>query len=156
MVKITEILADSPLPIQIGHILFLTTINVLYVFQKYYENRVDSFLFRISNRGEPKMKQKIFMVIMIITAFSFPLESNAQGKNSGVPQITDQMMCVTNMSGGDVLNETTTTSLICMKQSTKVQQIFSNMAEVFADGWVTMSISADGTSVGGTWYLFYK
>ena len=102
------------------------------------------------------MKQKIFMAIMIISAFSLPLESNAQGKNSGVPQITDQMMCVTNMSGGDVLNETTPTSLICMKQSTKVQQIFSNMAEVFADGWVTMSISADGTSVGGTWYIFYK
>jgi len=101
------------------------------------------------------MKQKIFMVAMIIAALSLPLEINAQGKHSSVPQLTDQMICVTGFDGGSVLNEVTTSSMICMKQSTKVRQIFNNMSEVFSEGWVTMSISVDG-SVGGSYFIFYK
>lgn len=101
------------------------------------------------------MKQKIFMAAMIITALSLPFEINAKGNTTGVPQITDQMICVTGFDGNSVLNEATTNSMICMKQSTKARQIFNNMSEIFAEGWITMSISVDG-SVGGSYFIFYK
>ena len=88
------------------------------------------------------------------TGVSLPI-NNA---NANVPQITDQMICYTEAGINWAIDETYVANpagLPCMKQSTKVKQVFNNLSEVYAEGWVMVQASGFSASNVGA-FLFYK
>lgn len=67
-----------------------------------------------------------------------------------LPKVTDQMVC----HAGKILpvlnQHNSTKSLTCMKQSTKKNQGYNNLADIFAEGWVVIDINNSNV------WLFYK
>ena len=94
------------------------------------------------------------IVIGFIGGVTFLISCDNDSANDAVaadlPVIDDQMLCTSN---NFILDETSTTdTLFCMKQSTKVQQRYKSLAGIYAEDWVMVDMQL-GT---GSMFLFYK
>ena len=102
------------------------------------------------------MKNQLLMIIVgFIAGIAFLISCDGDSTNDAdaadVPAITDQMVCSSNTF---ILDETSTTdTLFCMKQSTKVQQRYKSLAGIYAEDWVMIDMQLSST---GSMYLFYK
>lgn len=77
-------------------------------------------------------------------------DSNNEVAAADVPVINDQMFCT---SDTFIVDQTSTTdTLFCMKQSTKVQQRYKSLAGVYAEDWIMVDMQLST----GSMYLFYK
>jgi hypothetical protein len=77
-------------------------------------------------------------------------DSNNDVAAADVPVINDQMFCT---SDTFIVDQTSTTdTLFCMKQSTKVQQRYKSLAGVYAEDWIMVDMQLST----GSMYLFYK
>ena len=106
------------------------------------------------------MKNHLSKLSMLLIGFvggvAFLISCGSDSTNdvaaADVPVIDDQMFCTSNTF---IVDETSTTdTLFCMKQSTKVKQTINNMSEIYAEGWVLIQL-ADNIA-GSSTLLFYK
>ena len=104
------------------------------------------------------MKNQISKLSMILIGFiggvAFLISCGSDSTNdvaaADVPVIDDQMYCTSNAF---IVDETSTTdTLFCMKQSTKVQQRYKSLAGVYAEDWIMVDMQLST----GSMYLFYK
>jgi len=64
-----------------------------------------------------------------------------------LPDISDQMLCIGNTS---LIDENSVSTMSCMKQSTKVKEVFDNLAGIYAEDWILVEMQSNGM------FLFYK
>jgi len=104
------------------------------------------------------MKNQLSNLSMILIGFiggvafliSCGEDSTNDANAADVPDINDQMFCSSNAF---VVDETSTTdTLYCMKQSTKVQQRYKSLAGIYAEGWIMVDMQLST----GSMFLFYK
>ncbi len=104
------------------------------------------------------MKNYLSRLPMILIGFvggvAFLISCDSDSTNdvaaADVPVINDQMFCT---SDTFIVDQTSTTdTLFCMKQSTKVQQRYKSLAGVYAEGWIMVDMQLST----GSMYLFYK
>jgi hypothetical protein len=104
------------------------------------------------------MKKQLSNLHMILIGFigglAFLISCGEDSTNDAaaadVPDINDQMFCSSNAF---VVDETSTTdTLYCMKQSTKVQQRYKSLAGIYAEGWIMVDMQLST----GSMFLFYK
>ena len=77
-----------------------------------------------------------------------------------LPVISDQMLCYA-YQPQSITDENQVDMMRCMKQSTKVQELFDNLSGIYAEGWilinfVNFSHSGNLSSQSNIQYLFYK
>lgn len=104
------------------------------------------------------MKNQLSKLSMILIGFIGGLafliscgdDSTNDATAADVPVIDDQMFCSSNAF---IVDETSTTdTLFCMKQSTKVQQRYKSLAGIYAEGWIMVDMQLSTGSI----FLFYK
>ncbi len=94
------------------------------------------------------------IVIGFVGGVAFLISCDSDSNNdvaaADVPVINDQMFCT---SDTFIVDQTSTTdTLFCMKQSTKVQQRYKSLAGVYAEDWIMVDMQLST----GSMYLFYK
>jgi len=104
------------------------------------------------------MKNQLSNLSMILIGFiggiafliSCGEDSTNDANAADVPDINDQMFCSSNAF---IVDQTSTTdTLYCMKQSTKVQQRYKSLAGIYAEGWIMVDMQLST----GSMFLFYK
>ncbi len=72
---------------------------------------------------------------------------------AGLPQISDQMYCVSKAPSA-IQNQASSALLSCMRQSTKRKETLNNLADVYTQGWIMISMQhIDNAAMA---YIFYK
>ena len=94
------------------------------------------------------------IVIGFVGGVAFLISCDSDSTNdvaaADVPVINDQMFCT---SDTFIVDQTSTTdTLFCMKQSTKVQQRYKSLAGVYAEDWIMVDMQLSN----GSMFLFYK